>query len=142
MPPPPDSFLADGSGRTLIGGVAVAGTEADPEEAEDGLADALAEVLADALVIAVADDDAACTVWDTYSSLLLRSALVLSSVPVTIVGDSAGFSGWFSLFGSSVLRSSSSTLRTRVIPVGAWEIVGTCTTETDGRTSPLMLDAR
>src|SRR5918994_103567 len=111
-------------------GVLVAGAEADPVEAGDALADALAT--------AAAEGDDTCSVPDGDSFSPLRSALILSLLPVTIVGDS----GWFSLFGSSALRSSSSTLPTRAIPEGSWETVGSCTTETDAGSSPLMPDAR
>jgi hypothetical protein len=115
MPPSPNSFLADGSGRTLIGGVAVAGTEAGPGESDGALANTVAE------------DDDICAVWVAYSSCPLRSTLVLSLSPASKAKDSANLSGWFSLFGSSFLRSSSSTLPARAIPVGAWETVGSRT---------------
>src|SRR5215217_1291361 len=130
---PPGCSLAAESGRTLIGGVAVTDGEADPVEAGDALADALA--------ITVAEDDTR-VVPDGYSSSPLRSALVLSSLLVSTVGDSPSFLSWFSLFKSSLLRSSSSTLPTRANPEGSWETDGFCTTETDGGSSPLMLEAR
>ena len=79
-------------------------------EAGDALADALANTVA---------EDGTRAVPDGYSSSPLRSALVLSSLPVSTVGDSASFLGWFSLFKSSVLRSSSSTLPTRANPEGS-----------------------
>src|SRR5215211_7933917 len=133
MAAPPGCSLATGSGRTLVGGgVAVAGAEANPAEADDALADALDEALDDALANAVADGT--CAVRGAYFSCSLCSALTLSS----IAGDSASFSGW----PSSVLRSSSVTLPRRAIPEGSWETVGSCTTETGGRSSPLMLDAK
>src|SRR5688572_32043599 len=135
MPPPPRCSLAAGSGRTLDGaGVAVAGAETDPVEAGNALADALDDALANA----VAEDDGTCSVRDAYFPCPLCSALTLSS----LAGELACFSGWFSLLTSSVLRSSSCTLPTRAIPEGSWETVGSCISETDGRSSPLMLDAR
>src|ERR671916_2127835 len=131
MPPLPGFSLAAGSGRTLVGaGEAVAGAETDPVEADD----ALAEALDDALATAVAEDDVICAVRGAYFSCPLCSALTMSSI--------AGDSGWTSLFGSSEIRTSSSTLPTRAIPEGSWETVGSCTTEIDGLpASPLMLDA-
>ncbi len=83
-----------------------AGAEADTVEAGDALAEASAEALAgalaDALADAVTEDDDMCAVWVAYSSCPLRSALVLSSSPVSIAGDPACFSDWLSLFTSSV----------------------------------------
>src|SRR5215217_3089016 len=127
--PPPGSSLAACSGLTLAGaGVAVAG--ADAEEA----AGAPAGVLAGALANAVAEDEDACAVWGASLTCPLRSALTLSS--------SAGVLAWFSLFPSPVLRSSFSTLPMRVTLEGSCEISGLRTCETDGGSSPLMLDAR
>src|SRR5687768_5776062 len=135
MPPLPDFSLAARSGRTLVGaGEAVAGAETDPVEADDALAEALDDALDDALATAVAEDDVICAVRGAYFSCPLCSALTMSSI--------AGDSGWTSLFGSSVLRSPSSTLPTRPTPEGSWETVGSCTTEIDGRSSPLMLEVR
>src|SRR3712207_2346849 len=124
MPPPPGSSLAACPGLTLAGtDVAVA----DPVLAA-----------ADALANGVAEDDDTRAVRGAYFSSPLCSALTLWSLP----GVSAGFSGWFSLVASSVLRPSFSALPTRTIPDGARETVGSCTTETDGRSSPLRADAR
>lgn len=135
--------LVAGSGRTLVGaGVAVAGVEEGPMEAGDTLAEALADAPADALANVVAEDDDACAVRGAYFSCPVRAELALSSFPVSRAGVLACFSGWFSLFTLSVLRWSVSTLPTREIPEGAWETVGSCIIETDGRSSPLILDAR
>src|SRR5215218_8691176 len=135
MPSLPGCSLATGSGRTVVGaGVAVAGAETDAVEADDALADALDEALDDALANSVAEDDGTCAVRGAYFSWALCSALTLSS----IAGDSACFSGW----PSSVIRSSSVTSSRRAIPEGSWLTIGTGTTETDGRPSPLMLDAK
>src|SRR5215211_7597260 len=121
LPASPGCSLAAGSGRTLVcGSVAVAGAETDPVEAGDALADALAN--------AVAEDEDICAVRDGYFSCPLCSPLTLSS----LARVSAGFSGWVSLFTSSVLRSSPSTLPARAISEGSWETVGSCTSETDG----------
>ena len=79
-----------------------AGAEADTVEAGDALAEASAEAIAGALADAVTEDDDMCAVWVAYSSYPLRSALVLSSSPVSTAGDPACFSDWLSLFTSSV----------------------------------------
>ena len=151
LPASSDCSLDAGSGRTLVGaGATVAGAEADsvegPVEAGDTLADAsadaLAGALADALADAVAEEDDTCAVKGAYFACPLRAAPALSSLPASIAGGSVCLSGWFSLFTFSVLRSSDSTLRTTAISEGAWETVGSCTTETAGRTSALMVDVR
>src|SRR5215212_2502869 len=115
------SFLATGFGLTTTGtGLAVAG--ADAAVAADALADALGGPPADA----VAEDDA-CAAWDASLSRSLRSAPTLAPLVAVL----SWFSGWFSLFPSSVLGSWAATLPIMATPEGLCEILGSRTCETD-----------